>query len=125
MRERHEHEKQKGRKGRKEGKATVGIQQQQQAVSRQSDEGDQSVAVAARFDAAISARSQQPDQQSAQEVEIMIGRDRPNSLKVGPHVIVSALALATLLIGGRSETQASWCALYKTGGTNCYFTSHA
>jgi len=55
----------------------------------------------------------------------MIGRDRPNSHKVRAHVIVSALALVTLLIGGRSETQASWCALYKNGGTNCYFTSHA
>ena len=55
----------------------------------------------------------------------MMGRDRPNSHKVRPQVIVSALALVTLLIGGRSETQASWCAVYKTGGTNCYFTSHA
>ena len=114
----------KKEKGRKEGKATVGIQQLQ-VVSHKSYEGDKSVAVAARFDAAISARSKQPDQQSAQEVEVMIGRDRPNSHKVRAHVIVSALALVTLLIGGRSETQASWCAVYKTGGTNCYFTSHA
>jgi len=55
----------------------------------------------------------------------MIGRDRPNWNKVRPPVIVSALALVAFVIGGRSETQASWCAMYKTGGTNCYFTSHA
>jgi len=55
----------------------------------------------------------------------MIGRDRPNRNKVRPPVIVSVLALVAFVIGGRSETQASWCAMYKTGGTNCYFTSHA
>ena len=55
----------------------------------------------------------------------MIGRNRPHSLKVRPYAIVSALALVTLLIGGRSETQAYWCALYKTGGNNCGFANTA
>src|SRR5207237_6827297 len=120
LRERREKEK-----GRKEGKATVGLRQPQ-VVSHQSYEGDKSVAVAARFAAAISARSQRPDQQSArQEVEVMIGRDRPNSHKVRPHAIVSALALVMLLIGGRSETQAYWCAVYRTGGNNCSFANFA
>jgi hypothetical protein len=123
---REKHKKEKGRTGRKEGKATVGIQQQQQAVSHQSYEGDQSVAVAARFAAAISARSERPDQQSArQEVEVMIGNDRRNRHKVRSYAIVSALAVVTLLMGGRSETQASWCAAYRTGSNNCDFASFA
>jgi len=55
----------------------------------------------------------------------MMGSDRPNRHKVRSYAIVSALALVTLLMGGRSETQASWCAAYRTGSNNCDFASFA
>lgn len=42
-----------------------------------------------------------------------------------PIVVCGTLTMLALAIHAPTPAQASWCALYKTGGTNCYFTSHA
>ena len=42
-----------------------------------------------------------------------------------PIVVCGTLAMLAFAIHAPTSAKASWCAMYRTGGTNCSFTSHA
>jgi hypothetical protein len=47
------------------------------------------------------------------------------SLSARSIFICAAVGFAAFAADARTGAMAGWCALYRTGGTNCYFTSHA
>jgi len=55
-----------------------------------------------------------------------MNRSNLHSVRWLPYLAICTTAvIACLIADARTQTKASWCAAYKTGGTKCYFTSHA